>query len=448
LSVVAPERWGPWPGAQTKFLACPAYEVLYGGAAGGGKSECILLAALRQIHEPSYRALLTRRTFAELEKNLIDRSRSQYPALGGRYNEQKHCWTFPTGAKVYFGHLEHKHSVYKYQGSEFQLFAPDELTHYEESQYLYLLSRLRSSKGLQVRVRAGTNPGGVGHDWVKRRWAPWIDRSPEYKGIRAKPGEILWYLPGEDGPESERWVPAGTPGSFSRCFVPARIKDNPSVSQNDPQYENRLRALNRVDRARLLDGDWEADEESGGLFERFWFEVVRAAPRVADRCRYWDRAGTKSADADATAGVRIARTPGGIYYIEDIEYLRGTPGEVERAIVSCAQRDGDDCPQVLERDPGSAGLAEKRALSNALDGFDFFWAKPTGDKVTRAKPLSAQAEAGNVKLVKGDWNEPFLKEAKAFPGGKHDDMIDGASGAYNWLRPRALSTQWPQQRRN
>src|SRR5262249_45357109 len=144
---------------------------------------------------------LFRNSFPELEKTLIRESKRTYPKLGATYSETKKLWTFPSGALIYFGYLERDADVDQYQGAEFQLVGFDELTHFTRYQFTYLISRLRGPHGIKPRIRATTNPGSRGHAWVKARWAPWVDRSAEYKAVRAEPGEILHFRYGPKGEE-------------------------------------------------------------------------------------------------------------------------------------------------------------------------------------------------------------------------------------------------------
>ena len=418
--------WEPNPGPQTRFLACGAYEALYGGAAGGGKSEVLIVDPLRSVGFSSFRALLLRRTYPELERSLIDRSRQLYPAVapGAAYNSQDKCWRFPSGARIYFGHAEHEHSVHQYQGAEFQYLGFDELTHFLEKQYTYLLSRVRSASGMPVYVRGATNPGGDGHEWVMKRWAPWLDQESK---IRGEAGKALYYVNGEEG---ETWCDRASEGALSRVFIPAKVEDNPHLTQNDPGYRQRLMGLDRVTRAQLLDGNWLARPAAGAYFKRSWFEVVDVSPAKAYRVRYWDRAATK--DGDWTVGVKVARTIEGALYVEHVERLRGTPAEVEAAIKRTASAEPD--VQIgIEQDPGQAGVFEAKYYVRALQGFNVRLTKPTGDKVTRAQPISAQCEGGNVRLVRGPWIDKFLAELEEFPEGAHDDQVDAFSGAFAQL---------------
>jgi predicted phage terminase large subunit-like protein len=426
-------RWEPNPGPQTRFLSSTATEVLYGGAAGGGKSMALLMAALRGVHDGNYRALLLRRTYPELERSLIEMSRRWYPLVGGIYNEARKQWRFPSGAVIEFGHLESDADVFAFQSAEYAFIGFDELTSFTERQYVYLISRARSAAGLPVRIRAATNPGGEGHDWVLRRWAPWLDRSPEYRGLRAKPHEVLHYLITDEG---EQWCALG-PGTLSRVFIPARVTDNPFLMKGDPTYFVRLSLQDPVTRAQLRDGDWLVRPAAGLLFKRDWFDVIDALPPdvIYARVRYWDRAASEK--GDFTVGLRLAAGPDGIFYVEDIVRLRGTPARVEAAIKNTAALDGRDVMIGIEQDPGSAGVFEADYYVKQLGGFNVRCFRPTGDKVTRAQPASAQAERRNIKLVRASWNFAFLDELEAFPDDAHDDQVDALSGAVAALAEHA-----------
>lgn len=448
--------WRPHAGPQTKFLASPAYEVLYGGAAGGGKSEALITGALRHVGRPDYCGILLRRTFPELEKSLISRAPKFCKPLGGRYNDQKHRWTFPSGAQLYFGHLEHESDVDEYQSVEFQFIGFDELTLFTESQYRNMTARARSSTGLPVRIRAGTNPGGEGHDWVQRWWGPWLDLSDDYDGPRAEPGETLWYvnlpefrwLSGREEAMALKaaWLAAPLeqkgelPLPLSRVFFPARVEDNPTLMNADPGYINRLMGLDQVRRAQLRRGDWMVRPAAGLYFKRTWFKFIDAPASDALRTvRYWDFAGTEpnpkmGNDPDWTIGLKLQLLANGNMVIADVQRDRVSPGAVEELVKATAELDGKGVPVWMGEDAGQAGKHQVSTYVKLLNGWIVHGFKETGDKVTRAGPISAQCERGHVSLVRGRWNEPFLQILEAFPTkGIHDDDVDALSGAHSVL---------------
>ena len=226
--------WKPHEGKQTEFCELGTFEALYGGAAGGGKTDCLIALATRNINHPKYKGLLLRRTFPRLQE-VIDRCWEQYPALGGVYRATQHRWFFPSGATILLGHMQHEDDMYDYQGKQYHFIGFDELTQFTKKQYEYLvLSRARSVEPeLPVEIRATTNPGGLGHMWVKERF---INTS--------SPNQV--------------YIDPTT--NTSRIFIPGLVYDNPTLIDNDPQYVKRLEGLPEIEKKRLLYGDWETFE--------------------------------------------------------------------------------------------------------------------------------------------------------------------------------------------
>lgn len=172
--------------------------------------------------------------------------------------------------------------------------------------------------------------------------------------------------------------------------------------------------------------------KGGRMFQRAWFSLVDTAPTGGRAVRGWDLAATKDGDGAATCGVKI-RELGGRYYVEDVKWLRGSPLEVEEAIVQTAELDGHDVVQDLPQDPGQAGKAQKSYLASKLAGYVAHFSPETGSKEGRAEPFAAQAQAGNVMLVRANWNDAYLDEAESFPVGRLKDRIDASSRAFAGL---------------
>lgn len=267
--------WVPNPGPQTAFMKCDAFECLYGGQVGGGKTDAVIHDALRDIARPEYNAIILRRTFRELEQNIISRSWKYYPAFGAKYNESKKTWTFPSGAKVVFGYMDSENDVYQYLGTEWCYVGFDELTQFSRSQYVFMIGRMRSPVGLPLRIRGTTNPGGAGHRWVYERWGPWLNPAFPH---RAQPGEVLRYRLTDAG---EEW---SDDGDQSRVFIPAALSDTPQLSGQN--YESRLMNLDPVERERMMKGNWliQPDGLAFPMFDpafhirepenNFWSEII------------------------------------------------------------------------------------------------------------------------------------------------------------------------------
>lgn len=174
----------------------------------------------------------------------------------------------------------------------------------------------------------------------------------------------------------------------------------------------------------------------GGMFKREWLPIIECIPsdvKIVKRCRGWDLAGSKEKQSPYTAGVRISRGNDGIFYIENSDRFKGTPGEVEKKLKSVARDDGKRCPISIPQDPGQAGKAQVRYLSRILAGYIIHFSPETGSKEDRAGALASQAEAGNVRVIAGDWNKAFIDEACMFPMGTFKDQIDAASRAFHRL---------------
>ena len=259
--------WTPQP-RQFEFMQRPEDEALYGGAAGGGKSDALVIEATRQVHIPHYKALILRKTYPQLAE-LIEKSLKYYPMAfpKAKYNISEHTWYFPSGAKIVFGSMQHSKDKLNYQGKSYDFIAFDELTHFTYEEYSYLSSRNRANgAGTRVYMRATANPGGIGHGWVKDRFI-----------TAAEPMTTIWESVTVDvgGKTETRYK--------SRIFIPSSVFDNKVLLENDPDYLTRLASMPEAEKKALLYGDW--DSYSGQYFtewqdkpehydDRLWTHVI------------------------------------------------------------------------------------------------------------------------------------------------------------------------------
>lgn len=367
------------------------------------------MAALQYADVPGYSAIIFRRAFTDLSLPgaLMDRSQEWLGGTEAHFNGINHAWTFPSGATLAFGNLEHEQDKYRYQSAEFQYIGFDELTQFTETQYRYLFSRLRrlANSPIPLRMRTASNPGNIGHDWVKQRFMV-------------------------EGSE------------YGRVFISAKLQDNPSLDQQ--KYIESLSELDPITKRQYLDGDWTA-RHGGNIFLREWFKIVAETPAELKLVRFWDMAATEpkpNTDPDYTVGALVGEQ-NGTYYILDIKRIRSGPPQVEALIKQTAQLDPHGTRTYMEQEPGSSGVGQVDYYARqVLQGFSFWGIKSTGPKAERAVPVSSASAAGNVKLKQASWNGAFLDEFEGFPQGAHDDMVDAVSGAFLQLRAKGDIHAW------
>ena len=432
----------PQKGPQEGFLSSPADVVIYGGAAGGGKSYAILLEALRHIQNRGYEATIFRQSYPMILNSggLWAEATKIYSHFGGKPKISDLSWTFPSGAKIRFSYLSRDADVNKWQGSQICFLAFDELTHFSQHQFFYMLSRNRSVCGARPYIRATCNPDpdswvrGFIDWWIGDDGLPIADRCGKIR-LFVRRGDKLFF--GESEEEMTQQVDNYVHGEAKTVtFISAKITDNEILMKADPGYIANLRALPRVQRAALFDGNWDVRATAGELFRREWFHMSEALPVGLTFARYWDRASTvktENNNPDFTAGVKMGRDNQGRLFITDIRHFRGSPLEVETAIRAMASQDGYACSIGLEQEPGSSGRFEVSYFIRSLMGYVVHPYPATRDKITRAAPFSAQVEAGNVWVLRASWNEDFFKEMENFPQGAHDDIVDACSGAFLML---------------
>lgn len=438
---------GPQAGPQEQFLASSADIVIYGGAAGGGKSFALLLEGLRHINNPNFGAVIFRKNANQItaEGGLWDTASEIYPYAGGRPSKNpRPTWRFPSGAKVSFAHLEYEKDKYAWQGSQITFIGFDELTHFTRSQFFYMLSRNRSVCGVAPYIRATTNPDA--DSWVADFISWWIDPDtgypiPERSGVIRYMVQLNNVIYWGDTPEDlmekvdvkREWIKSMT-------FIPSKLSDNKILMKKNPGYIANLMAQSEVETERLLHGNWKIKPASGLFFKRTQITFIDKIPDdVKKWVRGWDLAATSESEGGEpayTAGVLIGKCRSGRYVVADVHNKRYSADEARQAIKTTAQMDKAKYRRVkikLPQDPGQAGKAQAESFIKFLAGFNVMTERESGSKETRAEPFAAQWQHGNVDIVKGEWNEEYLSQLESFPESQFKDMVDASSAAFSEL---------------
>ena len=399
------------------FLKLDCLEAFYGGAAGGMKSETLLMAALQFVDCENYNAILIRDTFKNLSmpESLMDRADEWLRPTDAHWDGENRKWRFPSGATLNFGYLDAPKDHFNYQSAAFQFVGIDELVNIREKQAMYMFSRLRrlEDSDIPIRFRAASNPPTREQfergAWVKARY---VDPLTRRKGV---------------------------------IFVPAKLEDNPYIDKEE--YIKSLNELDPITREQLLNGDWDVHVK-GNMFDRSWFEIVEKdrvpEGKIIARARFWDRAATEETKENKkpayTCGARWSKTKEGIYYIESVIRFRKSSLENEQIIRQTADMDGRKVHIGMEQEPGSSGkdtIDRYRRMILPEFTFKAISARTRKSKFEWASPWASQAEAGNIKLVKAPWNEAFLDEIELFPDSEFKDQVDACSGAFSMIaKPR------------
>lgn len=455
MSAVADVAIRPQPGGQTDFASNPADICIGGGQAGGGKSYGLLLEPLRHVEKRGFNAVIFRRTKPQLKAagGLWQESLGVYPHVGGRAVYMD--WHFPGGGLVQFRSLQYTKDRLAWKGAQLALPLFDQLEEFEEAQFWYLISRMRSMSGIAPYCRATANPvpeddpiGG----WLRKLIDWWINPETGF-AIPERSGQLRWFVRignvlhwGDSRAELADKFPGKDPLSLS--FVPMALEENKALERVDPGYRGKLDALPYVEQMRLLRGNWNVRATAGTIFQADKFQYLEPSELDALKqktyirwCRFWDVASTDederaktSDDPDWTAGVKLgitSETPPRVI-VDDVRCDRRDAAKVDADIKRTARDDGPEVAIREEQEPGSSGKAICYRRKLDLVGYDYDGIRSTGSKQTRWKPLSVQAKARNVFLKRAPWNAAFVKELENLPGG-HDDQADGASGALNAL---------------
>jgi len=397
-------------------------------------------------------------------------------------------------AAIRFSHIEYDSDTHNFDGSQICWLAFDELQQFTEHMFFYMLSRNRSTCGVKPKILATCNPDS--QSWLRGFVDWWIgedgyciaDRSGVKRYFTRVDGIIQW---GKSKAEllknDEKFIyeyneitrkynkkkalinsrnktklkeikdraygrlrelkKEAEISIKSVTFILSSVYDNKILLDTNETYLSNLKALPLVERERLLNGNWNIQAESGKFFNKDWLNVIDSneIPEKGVECRFWDFAATapsrKNKDPDYTVGVKIRKIDHE-YFIIDVVRIRENPAEVQRIFKETAITDkalaedlGLQYKIRWEEEGGSSGKHETYRLQSLLAGFDSRGVRSTGSKEIRAKPLAVQCEIGNVKLKKADWNEAYLNELHMFTDStaKHDDMVDGSSGAFTAL---------------
>jgi predicted phage terminase large subunit-like protein len=454
-------RLAPQKGPQEQFLATSADVCIYGGAAGGGKTFGLLLEPLRHMGNKDFNAIIFRRNYTQVTSpgGLWDSSKKIYSQVQGSYplKTPKLHWTFPKGATVNFAQLESDDSCESWQGSQITMIGFDELTHFSEYQFFYMLSRNRTDSGITPYVRATCNPDA--DSWVATFIEWWIDQKTGYP-IKERSGVIRWMVRLN---EQIHWVDSREEAVLlametglkreeaetmpkSVTFIASTLQDNKILMKNDPGYLANLQALPLVERERLLHGNWKIKASAGLMFKRTQVNMLEEIPNdVILWCRGWDLAATAE-DEDGnpayTAGVLVGKRQNGRYIVADVINRRLSASDVRKLILMTAQTDRAAYGRVIQRlpqDPGQAGKEQAQSYMKLLSGFIVKIMPESGDKVTRAEPFSAMwqgtetMEQGFVDVLIAPWNGEFFNQYESFPQSDFKDMVDAGANAFNQI---------------
>lgn len=475
---------GPQPGSQEIAMQSEADVIIFGGAAGSGKSHLIMMHPLQHIHDPKFAGIFFRRVTKQLEGlgGLWQESQKMYAPWNPHVRNKGLTQTFPSGAQLQFCHMEHERDKTSHQGLQYSMVAFDELTHFSETQFTYLLSRLRSDADVKSYCLASCNPDA--DSWVLK----WIEWWLTDEGVPDddKKGVIRYYLCSQDGtpvfgataqeikdnhPEKCRvwnqkkkeWIKV-EPKTLT--FIGGTIFDNEILMEKNPGYIAELNALPTVERARLLDGNWYARAEGSGYFKREWLHKVDTIPLEGLMARGWDKASqepsTEEPNPDFTASVKMIKDQNGHYTIvggyhpdnrDEKEGINGIfrkrMGARDKLISKQGHYDGRECRIVLPEDPGAAGKVEYQMSAAALMEEGLLPVKDpsitNNSKLTKFTPFAVACENGLVSIHEGSFGdlatlnyfysilEGFTGERSGRKVTKKDDIPDSCATTFNYL---------------
>lgn len=420
----------PQPGPQETFLSTPADIAIYGGAAGGGKTWALLLDPMRHTDNGEFGGVIFRRvgTLITEEGALWDESEKVYLPAEATPKEHKHEWVFPSGATIKFAHMQHEKDRLNWQGTQIPFIGFDELTHFTKKQFIYMLSRNRSTCGIRPYVRATCNPDSK--HFVRELIDWWIDREtgyaiPERSGVMRffvmKGNDWIW---GDTREELAEKYP-DTP-SLSFTFISATIYDNKILMEKDPDYLAKLHSLPLIEREQLLGGNWNINEDAG-IIKREWIKFYDELPPVKYYVWSLDTAVKEKQENDNSVAQLWAVCENG-YYLEHVwfdkvvypvlkEQARNLYAwQPSREVLIEDKQSGQQLIQDFRRDTDLPVIA-------MMPGRNI-----PKTKVERVNLVSPRFESGRVFVKRGQaWTSEVIEEWIAFPNAPHDDNTDAMS---------------------
>lgn len=424
----------PQPGPQEAFLATSADIAVYGGAAGGGKTWALLFEPLRHLHTPGFSTTIFRRTYPQIKAQggLWAEATKLYSRIGGRPNLTDLRWIFASGVEVKFAHLQHEHSVTDWDGSQIPLIEFDELTHFTEHQFIYMLQRNRSTCGVKPYIRATTMPDAA--SWVARWVEWWIDQDTGLP-IPERAGRIRWFV--RDG-ESLRWGddPRGLeeqfPGTIAKSFtfIPAKLEDNQILMRLDPGYLANLLAQPRIERERKLRGNWLISNAEGewppDYFGRdIWFDTWpadRSCVTIA-----WDPSkGTDARWGDYSAFAILHRCKAGRLWADAVLGRWSVEEGVDIGLELCRTwRPQAFAVEVNQFQSLVASMFLNRALELKQPDVPLYTIDNRIAKHVRIRRLGPLLANRVLRFKGGSTGAKLLVEQlQTFPNGDHDDGPD------------------------
>lgn len=447
------EIYGPSSETHKKFLNCTSDYIIFGGGAGCGKSHQALLLVLKYHKDPNFRAVFIRETSTQLSQagGLYQEACQMWRTFGATFKTHPQMTaTFPSGAQVQFKVCGADRDITNYDGGQYSLVVFDEAQNHTQVQVRYLESRIRSKAKGPHQLIATCNPRYESHLLPFVNW--YLDQEtgipiPERSGVEryyaSYNGQLVF---GATKEEITAEYPEVDPQTYT--YIAATIKDNPIMKKINPGYVKRLENLKRVERERLLLGSWFAKESTAGYFKREWVEEIDKVPDdVILRVRGMDLAASLESESypnpDWTASIMISRTKSGFYIVEHVERYRKLTNSVLEHIVETDKRDksyGYSPTVYIPQDPGAAGLISSMYMTKYLveHGVDARIDKKgsTTGKLAKMQPFLSLAEAGLVKVVKGEHTEMWYNELEDYIDGlrtQKDDMWDATGTAIKAL---------------